>query len=306
MVSRGDGRWSIGGVARALDHEGPIGVAYDEPSADLPEIPIYDLFEAVAGRHPDAIALAGVGAQSTFKQVRRELRALASRIATEVPAGKAVAILLPNVPASVVAVLACLAAGRICLVLNADHPAERNREILDRAEVHLVVILDNSAAASLPCGLPHIAMLDLQQIDPDEESRPQTSMKSGDPAIVLYTSGSTGRPKGIVLSQRTILVRVRNNIVSLHLNTSDRFLSLGALGTTAGVVASIAALLSGATQHVVSVTDIGMSSLLALIERERMTIVWACRPCCAHCLRLTEQVPRSRACARSVRSVSRC
>ncbi len=99
-------------------------------------------------------------------------------------------------------------------------------------------------------------------------------MGPDEPAIVLYTSGSTGQPKGIVLSQATVLARVRNNILSMHLHNGDRFLSLGALGTTAGLVASMIALLGGALQFVTSASASGLTSLLGLIREEHVTILW--------------------------------
>jgi acyl-coenzyme A synthetase/AMP-(fatty) acid ligase len=67
---------------------------------------------------------------------------------------------------------------------------------------------------------------------------------------------------------------VRNNIISMHLNPGDRFLSLGALGTTAGLVASFVALLGGAMQFVTSASTSGVSATLGLIHNQRVTILW--------------------------------
>lgn len=261
-----------------LDHEGPVAVPFDPPSADFVERPIYELFEIVAARHAAAFALAdGVG-KLTYADVRYAVRLLAGEIATRTPTGKAIAVLLPNVPASVIGVLACLAAGRCCLVLNADHPAERNAAILRDADVHAVVIKNNVCPeiSLVPDGVTRIVMAGGGSAEGGTAVswRCPTPIAPDEPAIVLYTSGSTGQPKGIVLSQATVLARVRNNIVSMHLNSDDRFLSLGALGTTAGLVASIVALLGGSMQFVMSAPASGAGSLLSLIRDERVTILW--------------------------------
>jgi len=265
-------------VAMPLDLEGPVAVPFDQPPADFVEQSIHALFEIVAAQDAGAIALAdGVGTLS-YAEVRHVAARLAEEIAARVPTGAAVAVLLANVPASVIAVLACLAAGRCCLVLNAEHPVERNAAILRDADVHAVIIRQD--------GCPESALVpdDIARIvvpggsggagDSAVSSWRPTPMGPDEPAVVLYTSGSTGQPTGVVLSQATILARVRNNIVSMHLNRDDRFLSLGALGTTAGLVASMVALLGGAMQFVVSASVSGVSALLALIRDERVTILW--------------------------------
>jgi amino acid adenylation domain-containing protein len=261
-----------------LDLEGPVAVPFDQPRADFVERPIDALFDLVAAQRASATALAdGVG-KLTYAEVRQAALRLAEEIAARVPTGKAVAVLLANVPASVIGVLACLAAGRCCLVLNAEHPAERNAAILRDADVHSVIVKQDGCPefALLSDGIVRIVIAggDGAAVDRVESSWRPTPMGPDEPAIVLYTSGSTGQPKGVVLSQATILARVRNNIVSMHLNSDDRFLSLGALGTTAGLVASMVALLGGAMQFVVSASASGLSALLALIRNERVTILW--------------------------------
>jgi len=262
----------------ALDRDGPVGVGFDLPPADFVEHPIFALFQIVAAQHAAAPTLADGTGVLTYAEVRCAAGLLAAEIATRVPGDKAVAVLLPNGAASVIAVLACLATGRCCLVLNADHPAVRNAAILQDAEAHTVIIEDGSRAATaqVPDDVGRIVITAAGRVSGGTiaASWQPTPMAPDEPAIVLYTSGSTGQPKGVVLSQATILARVRNNIVSMHLNSGDRFLSLGALGTTAGLVASFVALLGGALQFVTSASASGVSSILSLIRNERVTIVW--------------------------------
>jgi amino acid adenylation domain-containing protein len=265
-------------VGVPLDLDGPVAVAFDHPPADFVEQPIYELFEIVAAQHPRAVALADGILTLTYAEVQHAVSRLADEIAKRIPAGNAVAVLLANVPASVIGVLACLAAGRCCLVLNAEHPAERNATILRDAGVHGAIVKDGLSPeiSLLPAGIARIVIERAGSAAGGSATsswRP-TPLAPDAPAVVLYTSGSTGQPKGVVLSQATILARVRNNILSMHLNHDDRFLSLGALGTTAGLVASIVALLGGAMQFVVSASVSGVSSLLALVRNEHVTILW--------------------------------
>jgi amino acid adenylation domain-containing protein len=274
-----------------LDLDGPEATPFLQPPTNFVERPIHELFEIVAARHPSAFALADGAGKLTYAEVRYAVSRLADEIGMATQPGNAVAVLLANIPASVIGVLACLAAGRCCLVLNAEHPAERSAAILRDAGVHAVIVKDDGGAelslvpddvativipsAAGPANAAGAANAgSARSAAGGATASSWCPMGPDEPAIVLYTSGSTGQPKGIVLSQATILARVRNNIVAMHLNTDDRFLSLGALGTTAGLVASIVALVGGAAQFVVSASASGVSSLLALIRNERVTIVW--------------------------------
>jgi acyl-coenzyme A synthetase/AMP-(fatty) acid ligase len=257
-----------------LDRDGPFLLPYDLPAADFAERSVFELFERIALTKPDARALADGKTTLTYAEVLSEVRRLARGVATQVPEGRAVGVLLPNAPSSVIAVLACLAAGRCCLVLNADHPTGRNAEILRDARVYAAVTLheDDVDASALPDRIIRIVFgttaADCAHVTGS------ASLGPDDPAIVIYTSGSAGQPKGIVLSQATILTRVRNSIVAMHLSRSDCFLSLGALGTIAGLVGSMVALLGGSSQLIVSVWATGASKLLELIRGQHVTIIW--------------------------------
>jgi amino acid adenylation domain-containing protein len=286
-----------------LDRDGPVAVPFDPPPADFVEHPIHALFEIVAARHPTAFALADGAGKQTYAEVRCAVAVLACDIAMRVPRGNAIAVLLPNVAASVIGVLACLSAGRCCLVLNADHPAERNAAILRDADVRAIIVDDDARTdvSLLPDDVVRIVTATAGSMTRDAaaSSWQPTPMGPDEPAVVLYTSGSTGQPKGVVLSQATILARVRNNILSMHLNSDDRFLSLGALGTTAGLVASMVALLGGSLQFVTSASASGVTSLLSLIQNERVTILWGVPAL----LRLLFEVDRARDALTSLRLI---
>lgn len=252
-----------------LDLNGPVDRPYRAPAADLTDEPIAALFADMVAQRPDEPALLDHETVVGYAELARRVSALAARIAARVPPGGSVALLLANGPGCMVGLLACLAAGRVCLVLNADHPAERNAGILAESGA-AAIIVDGAVPPAGP--LAAIAI----PLHADAGPSPGALVPLGPdaPAVVLYTSGSTGRPKGIALSQRTILSRVANNIHAMHLGPDDRFLSLGAFGTTAGLVASLIALLCGTPQCLVSVMAAGLSDTLDLIRRARVTVLW--------------------------------
>jgi amino acid adenylation domain-containing protein len=253
-----------------LDLNGPVDVKFDPLPADFTETPIFALFEAAAARDPAASALVIGDERVSYAMLRRRSRALAQRIDALVPQDAAVAILLGQSADAVVALLACLAARRVALVLNADHPPERNAAILQDAGAAAIIVAD---ATPLPSSLP----ADLVRIVPSGAGTPETPdtwqppepAAPDAPAIVLWTSGSAGRPKGVVLSQFCMLYRVHRNIAGSHLNRDDRLFPLSALGTVNGCSYIIAILLVGGTLLQFALTS--LRDLQAIIRRERIT-----------------------------------
>ena len=253
-----------------LDLNGPMDVPFDQLPADFTDTPIFALFETAAARDPTACALVIGDERVGYDTLRRRSLALAQRIDAVTPADAAVAILLGQSADAVVALLACLVARRVALILNADHPRERNAAIMQDAAAAAIVIaeevpLPNSAPADVV--RMTLTGADIPEIDaawePPEPAAPDA------PAIVLYTSGSAGRPKGIVLSQFCMLYRVQRNIVGSHFNRRDRLLPLSALGTVNGCSYILAILLVGGTLVQFALTS--LRDLRAMIRRERIT-----------------------------------
>jgi acyl-coenzyme A synthetase/AMP-(fatty) acid ligase len=289
--------------------EGPVDGLVEPLPPDFSETPIFRLFELAAARDPAAGALVIGDVHLTYGALHRQALALAEQIDAVTPPDAAVAILLGVTVDAVVAFLACLAARRIALVLNADHPAERNAEILRDAQAAAVI---TARSTPLPEGLPRglvrivptpaatatgaaadgsgatgSAAADSAATDSAAtESAATGSAATGSaatgtpwlppapaapdaPAVVLYTSGSAGRPKGIVLSQFSLLYRARRNIVGAHLNRTDRLLPLSGLGTVNGCSYIVAILLAGGTLLQFPMTS--LRDLRAVIGRQQIT-----------------------------------
>ncbi len=258
-----------------VDLNGPEDVPYDPLPPDFTETPIFSLFETAAARDPTACALVIDDERFSYDTLRRRSLALGQRIDAVTPAGAPVAIMLRQSADAVVALLACLAARRIALILNADHPPDRNAAILrDAGAAAIISAADIIAEAPLLAGsLP----ADLVRLSPDPADSPKTGTPwqppqpaaPDAPAIVLYTSGSAGRPKGVVLSQFCMLYRVQRNIAGSHFNRTDRLLPLSALGTVNGCSYILAILLAGGTLVQSAMTS--LRDLRTLIRREGIT-----------------------------------
>lgn len=265
----GDVAWTRPPSVR-LDLNGPTERPVTPLPPDFTERSIHELFEATAARDPHAVALCDRAVRLTYAEVDSQARALACRIAAATPAGQAIGLLLPTSASMPLAILACLIAGRTCLVFDVHQPPERIAGIMRGSSVGAVI--HDGTALCLPEGIARIPLADAGDRTASAWASAE-SLAPGDPAVVVYTSGSTGQPKGIVQSQRGILCRARQMIDAWHMHPGDAFLSLSIPSTIAGLTCFVAALLTGTRQLVVDLLQDSVRSVLAMAQREGVTIL---------------------------------
>jgi acyl-coenzyme A synthetase/AMP-(fatty) acid ligase/thioesterase domain-containing protein len=265
-----DRDWQTSPRDLPLDHDGPVDVAFEPWSDDAVERPIVEIFNEVAARHGDKLAVVDDRTQLSYRALQDAALHLARRIGALVPAGRPVGILLPNNALFPLAAIACLAAGHPYVPIDPTFPQARIDDIREEAGLAAMIFdrIDGKVfegAGALPC-------LDIgSSLDADSECA-ATNASSGGPALILYTSGSTGRPKGICNDQRAILQRVAQATNSCHLNPGDRFFLLSAPGTIAGQRETFAALLNGATLYVADPLRLGIRGVLQVLREARATV----------------------------------
>lgn len=143
---------------------------------------IHARFAAIAKAMPDDPAVSWAGGTLSY----RELDARADRLAATLAARGAgaetpVAIRLSRGPAYVVALLAALKAGAMCVPLEPGMPPERVGSILRQSGATIVINEELITASERESG-------DFRPI----EVAPQRA------AYVVFTSGTTGEPKGVI------------------------------------------------------------------------------------------------------------
>jgi mycobactin peptide synthetase MbtF len=165
-------------VSVLLDEEAPI-----RPTpARRQEWSFHARFAAAAKATPEAVALSSAGGTLCYG----ELDCAADRLAAALAARGAgpetpVAIKLSRGPNYVVAMLAVLKAGAMCVPLEPGMPPERVASILRQTGAMLVVEQEQELAAETGFG-------DFRPVDVNPLQA----------AYVVFTSGTTGEPKGII------------------------------------------------------------------------------------------------------------
>jgi len=258
-----------------LDLHGPSDLPYEPPAADFVDRPVYTLFESVAARHADRLAVCDLARRMTFAELHAETTRLAIRIARRVPPGQCIGVLLPVDVRLPVAILACLATGRTCLLFDLHHPADRIASSMRDAGLAAVIHAPDVplAGTAIPHGVERLPLPAVSHDTPEPLGWHATPEDADAPAIVVFTSGSTGQPKGIVHSQRAVLCRARQMIDAWHLRPDDVLASLSTLTTIAGITCFPASLLTGGAQLVVDVLRDGLGRVLALAGREHASIM---------------------------------
>ena len=206
-----DALQSIDRVALLSDAErSRMLVEWNATGAEYPsDRCVHELFEAQAGRTPDAVAVVFEDEQVTYG----ELNARANRLARHlrglgVVPDTCVALCMKRSLAVVVAELAVLKCGAIYVPLDEYAPEERRRFMLDDCGARIVLSVSGTEVPA------HSGM---RRIDVDAlpEGMPSGNLDvpvgAEATAYVMYTSGSTGTPKGVIVPHRAISRLVINN-----------------------------------------------------------------------------------------------
>jgi amino acid adenylation domain-containing protein len=263
-------------AAVPFDLNGPADRPFTPPSADFTQRTVLDLLQRAAASDPSAIAVVGAEERLTYAQLLDHMREIARHVAAEVPPDGAVATLLANTPTGFAAMLACMVAVRVCIVLDPTHPHERNAAILRDARPAAVLLrndTDPAADIGIPDGTMRLTLAAALHGAAPPASQPAAAHDPDAPALVHYTSGSTGRPKGIVISTRAALRRALVYLDAWHMTAADRFLGTTQPSTNSGFCSSLAALCGGARLLVHSLAGEGAGTLLALARDEGLTLL---------------------------------
>jgi mycobactin peptide synthetase MbtF len=152
----------------------------------LSALSIHARFADVVARTPDHLAVSWAGGALSYRELDLHSTRLAARLAqkgvmSETPVG----IRLSRGPRYVIAILAVLKAGGMCVPMQPGMPPQRVNSIL-RQSGALIVLDEELTEALLEGGEAH-----------DDNFNP-VDVPLAQAAYVVFTSGTTGEPKGVI------------------------------------------------------------------------------------------------------------
>ena len=122
-----------------LDLRGPVDRPFDRMGPEFAGVAALEHLTAVARKFPDKIAISDGACEFSYAALLSKVLGLAHIIATAVPDGQAVGLLLGNSVWHPIATLACMAAGRPSVPLNPRDPAQRHVEIVTSARIPVLI-----------------------------------------------------------------------------------------------------------------------------------------------------------------------
>jgi amino acid adenylation domain-containing protein len=203
-------------------------------------------FERSCAENPGRPALEVGGARLTYAELRERAAAIAATLQRHAPGDdpRLTALLAARTVTAFAGVIGILLRGHGYVPLNPKFPADRNRDMLERAGCNaLVVDLDRVPALEpllaeverplvvivpelergdeLAARLPRHTIL----AAPDLEPADALELAPVDPngiAYLLFTSGSTGKPKGVMVAHRNVVAFVDVMVDRYGIGVDDR------------------------------------------------------------------------------------
>ena len=257
--------------ASPIDLGGPVDRPYEPIPASALEHSVIDRFELMARRHVGRTAVEDASRRLTYGQLAERMRRIASALTARLVGERpgTVAVLAGHDVDFPSAFLGVLAAGRGAVPLDGGHPDERNRWIAGHARVAAVVVSPALAGKAREL-FPDLPVVDMEAGTSDGVAR-----RPGpeDLAYVLYTSGSTGAPKGVWHDHSNCLNDAMLFTDNAHVTPEDRMVAFYS-GVIASTRRTFAALLNGASLHLLSPRELGAEGMVREIRARGITILY--------------------------------
>jgi acyl-CoA synthetase (AMP-forming)/AMP-acid ligase II len=245
-----------------------------------------DMLTRTAWRHPAKLAVVKDDTRLSY----HELNAWANRVANGLAAlgytrGISLGLMSRNSIEFLVTYYACAKLGVVCVPINLLWRGGELAYVLRHAGARGIMVeaslLDQLQSALDE--LPDLAVIVVGEGRPGDYSfasfaqcdagEPDAEVADRDPLSYLYTSGTTSAPKGVVGSHLAIYIQSLGNVIETGLAPTDSMTALLPMFHTAQLNSFCTpAVAIGATIHILNGFE--PVSLLDLIERERLTVVF--------------------------------
>jgi fatty-acyl-CoA synthase len=198
---------------------------------ELPGTTVYHNLESSAARHPERAALDYYGRRLSYRELKRQVDALAGFLQQRcgLARGERVLLYLQNSPQFVIAYYAVLRADAVVVPVNPMNRTEELRHYVEDSDARIAIVGQDVLAQLEPLKLPRMivaaysdylpAATDLpippflrvaklsdswnEAITAGLDPGPHTA-RPDDLAVMPYTSGTTGKPKGCMHTHASV------------------------------------------------------------------------------------------------------
>ena len=198
---------------------------------ELPRETVYANLAASAARDPERAAIDYYGRRITYRELKREVDALAGYLQQRcgVARGDRVLLYLQNSPQFVIGYYAILRADAVVVPVNPMNLTDELAHYVDDSRARVAIAGQDLLARIQPLGLSHLVVASYSDYLPDETDLPLPGFLRGsqgssawrdameanlapaphaagpeDLAVMPYTSGTTGKPKGCMHTHSSV------------------------------------------------------------------------------------------------------
>lgn len=247
-------------------------VAWNATAQPVPEVTLSMLFEAQVAKTPDAIALIAGEQSISYAELNTQVNRLAHRliqqgISPETP----VAVLMKRTPERVVATLAIIKAGGVCVPLNDRDPDSRLQTL--QHQTNTPILLTDQILQARCSG--HKAQIIVVEADIWLTQEPSHHLHvvcaPEQLAYLMFTSGSTGQPRGVGIRHRTLLYLAHDR--RFRGDAQDRILMHSSPAFDVSIYELWVPLLAGG-KIVIAQGELDVHTLQSTIEQHQVSALW--------------------------------
>ncbi len=188
-------------------------IELNETDSQIEELSIVELFEQQVEKNPLAVAIDYQNEKITYTELNKRANKIAETLLKyDIQENTIVGTYMERSIDLFVSWIGILKAGGTYMPLDPENPENRNRYIINDADVNLI-ITNNSKYKELESAEKKINYIDVNKLEEtvgNKTNYKETKGHQNKRAYVIYTSGSTGKPKGVQITHKGVIRLVKN------------------------------------------------------------------------------------------------
>ncbi|MCH7410841.1 amino acid adenylation domain-containing protein [Belliella sp. DSM 111904] len=231
---------------------------------------VHSFFELQVAKTPESVAIVYKDELLTYGQLDIASDRLKDYILNFHAEEKVIGVSALKHLHTVTSILAVLKAGKAYVILDAEHPVERLKQVVEISEVKSCIGIEKEQEKFNDLGLDFIGVNQDEVGESVEVAEDQFQQMA-----ILFTSGSTGVPKGVVLDHQGIFEMVAFQLEQTGYESKEQVLQFCYLGFDGAIKEILVTISSGRTLHFIDeINRLDSKFLIDYIQKNQINRVY--------------------------------